>query len=252
LPHIQKNQSPSQPEAGGIDILGIRIDNLSKKDILGKAQGFFASDWPHQFVTASSLFILEAQKNSLLKKVCSRASLVIPDSSGISWAAQKLKYPLSFRYPGIDLAYDLCSLAELSGHRVFLLGGKPGVAEKAAQKIASEFPYLVIGGIRDGFFKESEIPHIIKSISNSKSRLILVGLGMPKQDLWIHEHLAKLPPGIYVGVGGTFDIWSGRLKRAPKWVQKSGVEWLYRLGQEPSRLRRILQLPRFALKILQR
>ncbi len=249
-------QSPSLPdnlvEQKSIDVLGIRIDLLEKKEILERAERMFRSDWPHQIITANALLILETQKNALLKSACDRAAMVIPDSSGIRWAAKNLGHPIVSKYPGIDLAYDLCSLAELAGHQVFLLGGKPGVAEQAAKKLAIDFPYLGIGGIRDGFFKDSETDHIIKSIIQSRSRLVMVALGMPRQDTWIYQNLSKFPPGIYVGIGGSFDIWAGHLKRAPSWMQNAGLEWLFRLKQEPSRFNRILQLPRFVFKVIQK
>ncbi len=225
------------------------MDSLSKVELLKRLETCLISNQPHHVVTLNSLMILESEKVPLLKKICEEASLVVPESSGISWAALYLGHPKVERIPGIDLAFELCGLARNLSLPIFLLGGAKGVAEEAGNALGHIYPGLKVGGARDGFFNEAETPAIIHEIEQSRARLILVALGMPKQELWIYEHKPNLPGGLYIGVGGSFDVWSGRIKRAPSWLRTLGLEWLYRLKAEPFRWRRIAQLPKFALKI---
>ena len=194
--------------------------------------------------------ILEAEKTPLLKTICERASMVVPDSSGISWAASLFGFPDIERFPGIDLAFELCQMAQEESLPIYLLGGQTSVAEEAAKGLFASFPLLQISGMRDGYFNPQDEPALIRDIAHSQARLVLVALGMPRQETWIYEHLSVLPPAIYIGVGGSFDVWSGRSKRAPFWLRNLGLEWLYRLKKEPFRWKRIARLPQFALKVL--
>lgn len=247
--------SPPEPkkeslENSRISIMGLDIDIIPKVDLMPKLRGYLQGTKNHAIITANSLLILESQKLPALKRACENASMVLPDSSGISWAAKQLKLLQPYRIPGIDLAFDLCREAQMMGISVFLFGGNVGVAPRAAHYLKSRFPNLLIGGTHQGFFNWQDEDKILEQIWESGSRLILVGLGMPLQELWINRIKDKLPPGISMGVGGTFDVWAGDLKRAPQWVQKSGMEWMYRLGQEPNRFNRVANLPRFAVKVL--
>lgn len=230
-------------------ILGLPVNLLDAKEIINIAHQYLFDERAHQIISANPLLALEIQKNAALKNACLQADLVLSDSAGISWAARHLSQPKPERIPGIDLAFKLCSLAELAHAPVYLLGGKPGVAMRAAQFLYKNFPYLSISGMRDGYFKHNDIPHIIKDIQQSRARLTLVALGMPKQELWIHQNLSSLPGGIYMGVGGSFDVWSGDLKRAPRLFQRWGIEWAFRWAQEPQRWSRMAHLPRFAFKV---
>ena len=217
---------------------------------MAQAVSLMLSDRAHQIITANSLLILEAQKSNDLQAACAASSLILADSIGLSWAARRLQGADPTIIPGIDFAIELCGMAEILSLPVYLLGGKPGVAKGAARALSSRFPTLSVAGMRDGFFKTEDEEAIIADMTQSKARLFLLALGMPKQELWIHKNKHRLPPGVYMGVGGTFDVWAGRLKRAPLWLRKRGLEWLFRFGQEPHRFRRMAQLPKFALKIL--
>lgn len=198
-------------------------------------------------VTANSLMLLEAQKSHLLKSILNEASLVIPESSGVTWALRWFKKLNMPRTPGIDFAIQLIQFASKKKIGTFFLGGSPGVSEKAGHEIKNRFSIFQFSGSSDGYFSSSESTSVITKIKESNARLILVGLGSPRQEQWIYEHRTQLPSGIYMGVGGSFDVWAGHLKRAPSVFQRWGIEWLYRAVQEPWRISRILQLPHFAL-----
>lgn len=211
------------------------------------------SDRFHHVITVNSLLVLDVKKNPSLKSICDDASLLIPDSSGFVWANSVLNHIKLDRYPGIDLAFDLCAKAAEKNIPVFLLGGKPGIVEDAKQFLIGHFPSIRIAGCRDGYFSDRDSTSITEEICNLASgapMLILVAMGMPRQESWIYENRRNLPAGLAVGVGGTFDVWAGVTARAPQFLQKLGLEWLYRLFQEPFRWKRIMMLPCFVLLVL--
>jgi N-acetylglucosaminyldiphosphoundecaprenol N-acetyl-beta-D-mannosaminyltransferase len=230
-------------------VLGLRIDALDDASILGRALALMKGSAPALMVTANALLALEAEKDAALSRACRSAELVTPDGIGLVWAAWRLKQAPLERLPGIDLAFSLCSLAAASGMPVFLLGGAPGVAGEAASFLREHIAGIRIAGVHDGFFPAARDGDVVRLIRDGGARLVLVALGMPRQELWIDGHRPDLPPGLYVGVGGSFDVWSGRLRRAPALVQRLGLEWLFRLLQEPSRYGRMIQLPVFAWRV---
>lgn len=243
----------ADPAAGGrVDVLGVPVDALTPADARSTAVSFLSSMRRHHIVTANALLVMEAQQNPALREACRDAALVVADSAGVAWATRALHGGGVRRYAGIDLALNLCEASADLGMPVYLLGGEPGVAKKASRFLFRSFPRLMIAGMRDGFFRDSDEPAIFADIARSRARLVLVALGMPKQEIWLHQQAAAMPPAVYIGIGGSFDVWAGRVDRAPRVMQEAGLEWLYRLGQEPQRWRRISQLPRFAIKVISR
>ncbi|MCG3203404.1 MAG: N-acetylglucosaminyldiphosphoundecaprenol N-acetyl-beta-D-mannosaminyltransferase [Elusimicrobia bacterium] len=207
----------------------------------------------HQIITANALLFLQTQKEPQLRQACEEASLVYPESAGAHWALKIRGLPSKESFhplAGIDMAFQLCEIAAQMNKGVYFLGGKPGLAEKAMTYLSENIPNLRVSGFHHGFFSQQEEAGIIHQITQSQAGLVLVGMGMPFQDLWIYSRKHLLPKALYIGIGGTFDIWSGNLKRAPKWVQKQGLEWLYRFWLEPWRWRRMAQLPLFVYRVL--
>jgi N-acetylglucosaminyldiphosphoundecaprenol N-acetyl-beta-D-mannosaminyltransferase len=153
------------------------------------------------------------------------------------------------RWPGIDLAVRLCEEAGKAGHSIFLLGAAPGVADAAADFLRSRLPQIRVAGTHDGYFDPADEPYLLRRLSDAGARLVLVAFGSPRQEAWVHRHRRSLPPGLYVGVGGSFDVWSGSLQRAPVFVRRWGLEWLFRLVQQPARIRRMIRLPVFAWRV---
>jgi len=193
---------------------------------------------------------LAAQNDPDLRQIMENAALVVPESWGIQWASRRLGEPLKEFTPGIDLMQALCAIAEQDARPVYLLGSAPGAATAAAAKLHERFPNLVVVGTDHGYFGPAEEAQVIRRILDVKPTLLFVGMGMPAQEKWIARNLAALKVPVVMGVGGSFDVLSGELKRAPAWMRRSGVEWLYRLAQEPWRWRRIAMLPIFAGKVL--
>jgi N-acetylglucosaminyldiphosphoundecaprenol N-acetyl-beta-D-mannosaminyltransferase len=245
---------PSKPKnilspTNRLSILGLPLDPLSRSEVLERSSSFLSQSPCRQIVTLNALMVLEAETNEELRLAGEKAALVTADSSGIAWAAFKISGKHLERYPGIDLAFDLCRVCSEQGFGVYLLGGAPNVAATAARRLQDSFPKLKIAGTRDGFFKSEQEKEVLSEMSASGAHLFLIGLGMPKQELWIHRNLNKFSHGVAVGVGGTLDVWAGKVKRAPNFYRRFGIEWLYRLWQEPYRWMRIAQLPKFALKV---
>jgi N-acetylglucosaminyldiphosphoundecaprenol N-acetyl-beta-D-mannosaminyltransferase len=201
-------------------------------------------------VTLNAEMAMQAEQNEDLASIIRKAELVIPDGSGVIlylW----LQGHQQQRCPGIELAESLLRQAgQLGSTGVFFFGGAPGVAQKAASVWQEQLPQLAIAGIENGYLTPETEEELKQTLTASQPRLILVGLGVPRQEFWIAEHRYLCPEAIWIGVGGSFDIWAGIKVRAPEWLRDNHLEWLYRLYQEPWRWRRMMALPQFALKAI--
>ena len=210
-----------------MEILGVRIDNLTMNEVLHKIQDFLRDGRQHYIVTVNPEFIVKAQKDREFCEILNNADLAIADGIGVIWASRIGGKPLKERVAGADLVKSL--KFKVKSFRVFLLGGY-GVAEK----IASEWPAVV------GFSEETESMELFAQINQCQPGILLVALGAPKQEKWIAENLRKLPSvKVAIGVGGAFDMISGKIKRAPRFMQEMRLEWFWRLIKEPRRLPRI-------------
>ncbi|MBD2301936.1 WecB/TagA/CpsF family glycosyltransferase [Nostoc sp. FACHB-87] len=201
-------------------------------------------------VTLNAEMTMQAERDSALAKVIHDAELVIPDGAGVVLYLQWLFWQKVQRCPGIELAETL--LRELGqkqkGTKVFFYGGAPGIATKAADFWKQQAPDLNIVGTHSGYHSPEEEEILHQTLTQLQPQVILVGLGVPRQELWIAQNRHLCPQAIWIGVGGSFDIWSGSKTRAPAWLGNNNLEWLYRLYKEPWRWRRMLALPEFAVK----
>jgi N-acetylglucosaminyldiphosphoundecaprenol N-acetyl-beta-D-mannosaminyltransferase len=201
-----------------------------------------------QVVTCNPEMIVQAQRDPAFAQVLQEAELVIPDGIGVVWALRRQGIRVQ-RVPGIELAEALISKAAARGWRLALVGGKPEVNRAAIQHWQARFSSLAIWG-HHGYFSPAEEENLLLALQAFQPQLVWVGLGSPRQELWIARWRALLPQAIWMGVGGSFDIWAGQKRRAPRWWRDHHLEWLYRLYQEPWRWRRMLALPRFAWQVL--
>lgn len=201
-----------------------------------------------QVVTCNPEMIMQGQRDPAFAQVLREAELVIPDGIGVVWALQRQGIRVQ-RVPGIELAEALIQLAAEQGWRLALVGGKPEVNQAAIQHWQARFPSLAVWG-HHGYFSPAEEENLLQTLQAFQPQLVWVGLGSPRQELWIYRWRALLPQAIWMGVGGSFDIWAGQKRRAPRWWRDHHLEWLYRLYQEPWRWRRMLALPRFAWQVL--
>lgn len=226
-----------------VNILGIPIDNVSMDEALNVVKGFLSEDRVHTVYTPNSEIMMAAQRDPELKKILCEADLLVPDGAGVVLASKINGCPLKERVAGFDLTNMLFSDEAAKAVNFFFLGGKPGVAEEAYKNLLDRKININVVGIRNGYFTKDEEEEIIRQINDSNTDVLLVALGAPKQEKWIHANKEKLKVKVCIGVGGTFDVLAGRAKRAPVFFQKHGLEWLYRLYKEPWRFVRMLDLP---------
>lgn len=230
-----------------VDLMGVRLDPVTMPQAMAEAERFIREDRPHMIVTTDATGFMKAQDDPEFRSIVNQADLVTPDGAGVVLAARLLNIPLAARCSGCDMVSALCGVAARLDRPVFLLGAGPGVAEKAAENLCEQNPGLRIAGCQDGFFTEEQEPEIVARIRQAHPGVLFVALGIPRQEKWIRGHLEELGVPICVGIGGSFDVISGLKKRAPVWMQRTGLEWLYRVWKEPWRLPRLAALPRIVL-----
>ncbi len=231
-------------------ILGMPIHSLTMAEAVQSALGFLREPGAHIIMTPNAEILYRAARNPRLNQWLNQADLRIADGSGLIWAARFYGKPLPERVAGIDLMSNLLSEAEKQGIRVFFLGAREEVVAAAKENAEKKWPELRICGVHHGFFTDETEEDLIQTIRNCSPEIIFVGLGAPKQEEWMCKYRDILSVPLMMGVGGSFDVLSGSLKRAPLWMQRIGIEWLYRLIKEPKRFRRILALPLFIGAVL--
>lgn len=198
-----------------------------------------------QIVTLGTEMVVHAQRDARFRAIVNGSALSLCDTVGVLAVARRRGANLHDRVTGVDLIGELCHRCALEGLPVYFLGGAPGVAADAAAILEAVHPGLTVAGARDGYFRPEETADVVAAIRKSGAKLLFAGLGFPRQEYWLHEHLKETGCGAGVGVGGSFDVIGGRIERAPAMVRRFGLEWLYRLIKEPHRWRRQLALPYF-------
>ncbi|HPT75461.1 MAG TPA: WecB/TagA/CpsF family glycosyltransferase [Defluviitaleaceae bacterium] len=232
-----------------INIMDVPIDVVTMDEVVLKLLEFLKSEQSHAVFTPNPEIIMEAQNNKDLMQALKRASLVVPDGIGVVLASKILEGPrLPERVAGYDLVQNLFKSAAQTDYTFYFLGGQEGVAQKAAERMAEQYKGLKIVGSQHGYFKDEK--EIIKKIQDVKPDVLLVGLGAPKQEIFIDKYKDILPCKLCIGVGGSFDVMAGKVKRAPVIFQKLGLEWFYRLISQPSRIKRMIRLPIFMWNIV--
>ena len=233
-----------------ISILGIPVHDVTTEETLTLIDQFVRDGAPHQICTVNPEFIMAAQSDVEFKQILQHSALNLPDGIGVIWAARRLGHPLRERVAGSDLVGLIADRAQRTGWRIFLLGAADGVAEQAAIILRERYPQASIAGAYAGSPRPEEEAEIAARIRSSKADVLLVAYGAPKQDKWIDRNLLRTGAAVAIGIGGSLDFIAGRQKRAPRWLQRLGLEWLYRLVREPWRWRRQLALPQFVWRVL--
>ncbi len=234
-----------------VDILGVRVDALTEASALKQVAAFMQEPGVHQLCTVNPEFVMKAQADPAFKEVINSAELNLADGIGLLLAARILKQSLPERIAGSTFIYHLAELCAQHGWRLYLLGAAPGVADQAATQLQEQYPGLQIAGSYSGSPAISENDAIVERINASQADILGVAYGAPNQDMWIARNRDQLTTvRVAIGIGGSLDFITGVSKRAPRWVQRLGLEWLHRLIKEPWRWRRMLALPRFVFAIL--
>lgn len=236
------------PEAA--HILGVPVDNVSESDVLAFIRERVTSRRPSQIVTVNAEYVMLARRDPNFLRVIADADLHTPDSIGVVLAARRRGLPVAERVGGSDLIWSISKQAAEMGHRLFLLGGAPGVSRSASQLLSQRYPGLQICGAHGGCPERDREAEQVRLIEEASPDILLVAFGAPSQDVWISrmKHLLGVP--VSMGVGGSFNYVAGVTPRAPLWMRRSGLEWLFRLASQPWRWRRMLALPQFALLAL--
>jgi N-acetylglucosaminyldiphosphoundecaprenol N-acetyl-beta-D-mannosaminyltransferase len=229
-----------------VSILGCRVDVVDRaravERIVELARGSEAS----LVVTLGTEMVVRARHDARFREIANASALSLCDTIGVLFAARYLHgVPMKERVAGVDLIDPLCARLAAEGLSLFLCGGKGDTAARAARVLQERHPALIVAGARDGYFSPADDVRVANEIAASGARVLLLGLGSPRQESWIADHLAQAACGVGIGVGGSFDVLAGNVERAPVMWQKLNVEWLYRLLREPTRWRRQLALPKF-------
>jgi N-acetylglucosaminyldiphosphoundecaprenol N-acetyl-beta-D-mannosaminyltransferase len=228
-----------------VSILGVRVHRLCMRDALLVMERWIAERTPRMVITADANALVLAQADKEFRLLLMDADLVTADGAGLLWAARRLGQPFPERVPGVELVAQLARLSHERGYRLYFLGAAPGVAERAASTLRQRFPNAHIVGITHGYFSPEAEPSVLAHIRQARPDVLLVGMGMPRQEKWIARHKQTLGVPVSVGVGGSFDIYAGVVRRAPRWMQRYGLEWLWRLMQDPRKIAKVRNLPRF-------
>ena len=228
-------------------ILGVKIDQVDCQKTLEIINQFIIEKQPKQIVTVNPEFVMTALKDREFKNILNKADLAIPDGIGIIWASRILGKSLKERVTGTDLVEKLAELSSQKGYSTYFLGAEEGIAKKAALKLKARYSELRIAGYEAG--SPYDYAAVLR-IKKAKPSILFVAFGHPKQEKWIFKYKKTLGVPVSIGVGGAFDYISGKIPRAPLWVQKIGFEWFYRLIKEPWRAKRQFVLIKFIFKIL--
>ncbi len=231
-----------------ISIRGVNIDNVSMEEATTIIDGFAASKKFHCVFTPNAEIVEMCIEDEKIRNIVNSADLVVPDGAGVVLASKILNKHLKQKVAGVDLGENAVKLSVEKGYNVFFLGGKPGIAELAAQKLAEKYNGFTPVGTSDGYFNKqgAESDKIIDKINSLNTDILFVCLGVPVQENWIIENKSKLNNvGLVMGLGGSLDAYSGNVKRAPEIFIKLNLEWFYRLVKEPKRIGRMMKLPKF-------
>ena len=231
-------------------ILGVPVVPYTMDETVTKLTQDTLKNKRNFVVTANAEIIMMAQGDKEYKTLLAEtADLILPDGAETVWAGNYLGYTIPERVAGYDLYLRLLEEAAKNNIPVYFFGGKPGIAEEAAEEGKHRWPGLNVAGCRNGYFSAEEEPGIIEDINRSGAAMLFAALGAPKQEKWLAKYREQLGPCLLMGIGGSFDVLAGKVQRAPKWMQDAKLEWLFRLMKQPSRFGRMLALPKFVFAV---
>ena len=232
-----------------VEILGVKVDSVTMNQAVEVVENLIAAKKNSIVATANAEMLMMSTDDEELKNILNSANLVVPDGAGTVWAAHHLGYKMPERVAGYDLVQELMKIAPSKSWKIFLFGSAPGVAEKTKLKAEEIYQGIKIVGTRNGYFTAEDEAEIIAQIKNSAPDILLAALGVPKQEKWLFKYKDILNVPVSIGVGGTLDVMAGNVKRAPVWMQKAKLEWLFRAMLQPSRAGRLIALPKFVFKV---
>lgn len=230
-----------------VNLLNVSITPVSMSEAMDKVEAFIASRKPHMIVTSDTSIIVRAQDDPEFFNIVNEADMVTADGIGVVLSARLLNLPIFERVSGVDMVEGMCRLSSEKGYRIFFLGAAPGIAEEAARQLGERYPGLVIAGTHHGYFKDDEEEQVVEAICQSEADMLFVAFGIPRQEKFIRRYMDRMQVPVCIGVGGSLDVYAGTVKRAPAWLQRMGLEWLYRTALQPKRIGRLTYIPRLLI-----
>lgn len=240
----------TSPGHNPVTLLGMRVDRVTMDESLALIDQYIAERTPRHILTADASMVVTACEDTEFAAIAAKADLVTPDGAGILWATKRQGNPVVSKVSGVVLAEKCVDLSQTKGWRIFFFGAAPGIAEEARARMLARYPNAQIVGHRDGFFKPEDESAVVEQIRATRPDILLVALGIPKQEKFIDRNRETLGIPVMIGVGGTFDVFSGSVKRAPVWMQNAGLEWLHRLAANPKKISKVAMLPQFVKMVL--
>ena len=241
-----------------LSIMGVRINNISMNEVLKIAEQKIEDDEKYIIYTPNTEIIMMCQKDEEFLNLMNKSDINVPDGVGLIYAGKVKRFPLKEKVAGYDLSINLLKMADEKGLKLYVVGGRPGVAEAAMKNVQNDYPGIKIVGTQHGYFKGAhlgEFGHdeelsLIEDINKQKPHILFVGFGAKKQEQWVEYNKSLINANIIIGNGGTLDGLAGLVKRAPDIFINLGLEWLYRLIKEPKRITRQIVLPVFMVKVI--
>ncbi|WKA57842.1 WecB/TagA/CpsF family glycosyltransferase [Planococcus shenhongbingii] len=232
-----------------VHILGVPFIDTTRKEFITRLQDRIEKREKTFVVTANPEIVMHSLQDPAYKQILGKADYITADGIGIVKAAAIVGEPLPERVSGYDMMLDLMEMANQKRQRIFFLGASETVLQETVRLVQEKYTGIHIAGHHNGFFDWTD-PTLPQTIKNSEPDLVFIALGFPRQEQWIGQHIDGFDQGVFIGVGGSFDVFSGNVKRAPELWQKLNLEWFYRLVKQPSRWKRMLVLPKFALVVI--
>ncbi|CAM4276132.1 WecB/TagA/CpsF family glycosyltransferase [Paenibacillus tarimensis] len=250
------NKNASQQQDSGarsyptVSIYGLPFSKMDMQETVNYLSNVIHLRIPTQVITGNPIMVMAGLENPDYYRVMEEAELIVPDGAGVVWASEYVGQPVKERVAGFDLMHRLLETGEKHRWSVFLLGTTQETIEESAERLKQQYPLIRFVGVRNGFFGPGEDAKVIEEIRRANPDMLFVARALDNQEPWIGRYKQELGVPVMMGVGGSFDIIAGKLKRAPVLFQKLRLEWFYRLLQQPSRYKRMLVLPKFMLKVV--
>ncbi|RYG56827.1 WecB/TagA/CpsF family glycosyltransferase [bacterium] len=260
ISRLLMRRTPDENVPESIEAFGVKISPVSMSEALDKIEEFIADGNPHHVLTSDANAILTSKKDEVYAGIMRRAAMITPDGFGVIWGARLLNLPIYERVTGVDMVTGVCERAAVKGYRLYILGSEEGVAATAARNLMDRYPGLQVVGTHHGFWRrdgkadgltvEQADEKMAEEIANNRVDVLFVAMGIPMQEKFIAAQLERMKTPVALGVGGSFDVYAGKFNRAPQYVQRMGLEWLYRVWIDPSRWKRMGYVPKFMVVAL--
>ena len=233
-----------------VNILGVNVDKVTIPEAADKIFDMLSENRPHWIFTPNSEIIMQAYNNPDFCDILNKADMLTADGIGVVYASKILDNPISERAAGFDIACKVIEKIAHSGHRLYLFGGREGVAQTAKRKLEEKYPFIQIVGTHNGYFTPEQESDIVAEINSARPDIVFVCLGAPAQEKWIARNSEKMNARVFMGIGGSLAVIAGGAERSPDFWCNHGLEWFYRLMKQPSRFMRMLALQKFAITVL--